>query len=151
MFSIDIINFTKRRVPLQTLSKAASFAARHWRLQGELSLVLGGDKRLRSLNCDFRAKDKSTDVLSFSAPAMSAGVLGEIFINLDDCRRPSKYREVFSFSPSADYLLIFLMLHGLLHLAGYNDDTESERLAMIARGDKMMKELVKNAIIKAKL
>jgi ssRNA-specific RNase YbeY (16S rRNA maturation enzyme) len=43
------------------------------------------------------------------------------------------------------------MLHGLLHLAGYNDDTESERLAMIARGDKMMKELVKNAIIKAKL
>jgi ssRNA-specific RNase YbeY (16S rRNA maturation enzyme) len=55
---------------------------------------------------------------------------------------------VFSFSPSYDYLLYFLLIHGLLHLAGYNDEIEKERLAIIALGEKIMKLLQKNDIIK---
>lgn len=150
MFTLEIINFTKQAVPLSTLKAATIFAAKRWRLQGELSVVLAGDRRLQSLNRDFRQLDKVTDVLSFAAPAGAVGALGEIFINLSDCRRPSKYREVLALRPTFNYLLLFLLLHGLLHLAGYDDVLEADRQAMVMKGEKMMKELVKNGIIKEK-
>ncbi len=148
MFSLDIVNLTKQTVPLKTLERVLIFAAQRWHIHGELSLVLAGDSRLRTLNRDFRGYDRSTDVLSFSAPTGTPGALGEIFVNLADCQRPAKYREIFKEKQSFIYLLLFLSLHGLLHLAGYEDETESGRLAMVAKGEKMMKELVKNAIIK---
>lgn len=148
MFSLDIVNLTQQVVPLKILERALNFAAQRWHLQGELSLVLAGDGRLRTLNRDFRGYDRATDVLSFSAPAATPGALGEIFVNLADCHRPAKYHELFEEKQSFVYLLLFLSLHGLLHLAGYDDDTESGRLAMVAKGKKMMKELGKNAIIK---
>ncbi len=151
MFSIDITNLTKQRVPLKTLAQVAVFTAKRLHLQGELSLVLAADTRLKSLNRDFRGLDKVTDVLSFNSPVGAQGLLGEIFINLNDCRRPGKYQEVFKSAPSFVYLLLFLLIHGLLHLAGDDDYTEPERLQMVAKGDKIMKELVKNGIIKASL
>lgn len=148
MFSIDIINFTKQRVPQKLMHEAAAYAAKKLRLDGELSLVLAGDKRLRALNRDYRSKDKATDILTFPAPKGSIGALGEIFINLDDCRRAQKYADVFTEKKSFEYLLIFLIIHGLLHLSGLNDEKEAERLEMIAAGEKMMKELIKNGIMK---
>lgn len=151
MFSIDITNLTKQRAPLKTLEQAAEFAVKRLHLKGELSLVLAADTRLKSLNRDFRGLDKSTDVLSFNSPAGAPGLLGEIFINLNDCHRPGKYQEVFKSAPSFAYLLLFLLMHGLLHLAGDDDHTEPERLRMVAKGEKMMKELLKNGIIKASL
>lgn len=151
MFNIEIINFTKQPAPNSSLKDLASFAARRWHQAGELSVVLGGDKRLRSLNRLFRHKDKSTDVLTFSAPAGTPGALGEIFINLQDCRRPHKYLEVFLEKKSFSYILFFLLLHGLLHLTGENDDTEQGRRRMIALGEKMLSDWQKNGIIKKKL
>lgn len=149
MFSIDITNFTKQRVPQKLMREAATFTAKKFRLDGELSLVLAGDKRLHSLNRDYRSKDKVTDILTFPAPKGSIGALGEIFINLDDCRRAHKYADVFTEKKSFEYLLIFLLIHGLLHLCGLNDEKEVERLKMIEAGEKMMKELIKNGIMKA--
>lgn len=147
MFTVDIINLTKQGAPLKELKAVAQSVAKSLKLKGELSLVLAGDRKMRSLNRDFRGKDRSTDVLTFSANDLA---LGEIFINLNDCKRPGKYREVFSFSPSYSYLLFFLLVHGLLHLAGYSDEKEKGRLEMIQKGEKIMKLLFKNAIIKAK-
>lgn len=147
MFTVDIINLTKQEAPLKELLAVSKYVARSLKLGGELSLVLVADRKMRSLNRDFRGKDRSTDVLTFPANDLA---LGEIFINLNDCQRPGKYREVFSFSPSYSYLLFFLLIHGLLHLAGYSDEKEKGRLEMIKKGEKMMKLLLKNAIIKAK-
>ena len=147
MFTIDISNLTKQTVPVKTLAAAAVFAAKRWHLHGELSLVLAGDARLRTLNRDYRGKDKVTDILTFSAPVAAPGALGEIFINLNDCRRPQRYRDIFSDKKSFAYLLIFLLLHGLLHLAGLDDEQESERQKMVASGKKMMEELANNGII----
>ncbi|MDD3285688.1 MAG: rRNA maturation RNase YbeY [Patescibacteria group bacterium] len=151
MFSIEVKNLSKRPVGLKALRRAAEFTAKRLRLDGELSLVLAGDRRLQRLNQAFLGKDKPTDVLSFSAPVISPGALGEIFINLSDCRRPQKYLEVFGEKKSFAYILLFLMIHGLLHLAGDDDATEKERLAMVARGEKIMEELMKNGIIKESL
>jgi probable rRNA maturation factor len=151
MFSLDIINFTQQEAPSKLLIEAATYTARRLKLSGELSLVLAGDKRLHTLNKSFRSYNKTTDVLTFSAPKEIKNTLGEIFINLNDCRRPRKYLEVFSEKKSFTYILIFLLIHGLLHLAGDNDETEKERLHIIAKGEKIMQELFKNDIIKKDL
>ncbi|MCF7860397.1 rRNA maturation RNase YbeY [Patescibacteria group bacterium] len=151
MFFIDISNFTKQTLPVKTLEKVAIFTANKLKLTGELSLVLAGDKRLQSLNRHFRGYNKSTDILTFPAPLIMKNTLGEIFINLNDCRRPRKYLEVFSEIKSFNYILVFLLIHGLLHLAGDDDTSEKERLQMVLRGEKIMQELFKNDIIKANL
>ncbi len=151
MISFDITNFTKQTVSIKILEKVAIFVTGRLKLKGELSLVLAGDKRLQTLNREFRGYDKPTDVLTFSAPREMKNALGEIFINLNDCRRPHKYNEVFSEKKSFHYILIFLLIHGLLHLAGDDDRTEKGRLQMVFRGKKIMQELFKNVIIKANL
>ncbi len=151
MISYEITNFTKQTVSLKTLEKVAIFVTGKLKLKGELSLVLAGEKRLQTLNRDFRGHNKPTDILTFSAPKEMKNALGEIFINLNDCRRGYKYKEVFSEKKSFNYILIFLLIHGLLHLAGDDDKTEKERLQMVFRGEKMMQELFKNAIIKKNL
>lgn len=147
MFTIDISNLTKQKAPIKILADAAVFAAKRWHLNGELSLVLAGDTRLRTLNRDYRGKDKVTDILTFSAPTAAPGALGEIFINLNDCRRPQRYLDIFSDKKSFIYLLVFLLLHGLLHLSGLDDEQEIDRQKMVAKGKKMMEELANNGII----
>ena len=151
MFSLDITNLTKQRVPRKALAAAAVFAAKRLRLQGELSVVLSGDQRLRTLNRTFRGRDKATDILTFASPKETPGALGEIFINLQDCRRPRKYQEVLAEKKSFVYLLFFLLIHGLLHLAGGEDETESGRQRMIAQGKKLMAGLREHDIIKGEL
>ncbi|MDD2680582.1 MAG: rRNA maturation RNase YbeY [Patescibacteria group bacterium] len=151
MISLGITNFTKQSAPLKTMEAVAIFVAKKLKLTGELSVVLAGDRRLHSLNREFRGYDKVTDVLTFSAPEEMKNALGEIFINLNDCHRGYKYNEVFSEKKSFKYILIFLLIHGLLHLAGDDDKSEKERLQMVARGEKIMQELFKNDIIKANL
>jgi probable rRNA maturation factor len=148
MFVVDIINLTRQRAPLKELVAISKYVAHYLKLEGELSLVLVADKRIKSLNRKFRGKNKITDVLTFPANDLPLVSLGEIFINLNDCRRARKYREVFSFSPSYHYLLFFLLIHGLLHLAGYSDEREDGRLLMVRKGEKIMELLLKNAIIK---
>lgn len=102
-----------------------------------VSLALVGAKRMRSINCSYRGVDKATDVLSFSGDNRGK-FLGEIIINLEEIKKPGKYLEVFGAKKSPDYIFNFLLVHGLLHLIGYNDETEKERQKMISLGVKFL-------------
>lgn len=144
------MNLTKEKVVLKNLELVSLETMKYLGLQGDLSLVLAADAKLRSLNRDYRQHDKPTDVLTFTAPKMMNSSLGEIFINLKDCARPSKYKELFDFKPSRDYLLYFLLIHGLLHLAGYSDAKEKGRLEMVQLGKDIMAKLIKNKKINLK-
>jgi len=113
----------------------------------ELSLMIVGDRAMRSLNRDFRGKDAPTDVLSFpqleespageadraarpegkragAAPAAPARLLGDVVISLDTARRQARELGV----PAAVRLRT-LLIHGYLHLLGY----DHERSAAAAR------------------
>jgi probable rRNA maturation factor len=96
-------------------------------LRGSVSLLLTGDDHIRRLNRDFRRKDKPTDVLSFPAPeipgAKSAPV-GDLAISVETAARQAESLG----HPLAAELKI-LTLHGLLHLAGYDHETDSGEMA----------------------
>ncbi|MEI6042601.1 MAG: rRNA maturation RNase YbeY [bacterium] len=90
----------------------------------ELSLNFIGKERMRTLNRTHREKDYTTDVLSF--PLDDLGIkseMGEVFINLDVANKKSK-----DFDRTPKNYLLFLFVHSLMHLKGFDhgDKMESE-------------------------
>ena len=105
------------------LSKAAPATAR-----GDLSVAIVSDRRMRALNRQFRGKDAVTDVLSFPA-SRTPGVtpfLGDIVIASGVAKRQAK-----DAGHSIQTEVRVLALHGLLHLLGYDHDTDEGRMARV--------------------
>jgi probable rRNA maturation factor len=86
-------------------------------LAGEFSVLLTGDERLRALNLQFRGMDKATDVLSFPAlpEAANGGQGGDLAISLETASVQAA-----AYGHSLQMEVKILILHGLLHLAGYD-------------------------------
>jgi len=84
-----------------------------------ISIVIADSKIVTKLNKDFRGIDATTDVLSFPLNKLDSedNVLGEIIIDLE--RASTQATE---YGNSLIRELSFLILHGILHLIGYNDD-----------------------------
>ncbi|MCK4321543.1 rRNA maturation RNase YbeY [candidate division WOR-3 bacterium] len=89
-------------------------------LKGELSITFVDDDKMSELNERYTGRSDSTDVLSF--PFDVPLLLGDIYISLTQANRQ---KEVGILSE-----LKLLTVHGILHLAGYNDSTEEERNEM---------------------
>lgn len=95
------------------------------RLPGEVSVLLTSDAALRRLNRRFRGKDKTTDVLSFPAEGPAAGELaGDLAISV-----PAARRQGAACGHPLETELKVLILHGLLHLAGYDHESDNGRMA----------------------
>jgi probable rRNA maturation factor len=93
-------------------------------LRGEVSLLITSDAGIRQLNLRFRGKNSVTDVLSFPA-AESNGFAGDIAISFDIAARNAR-----ALGHSIADEIRILILHGILHLAGYdheNDRGEMEK------------------------
>lgn len=74
-----------------------------------------------------RGINEATDVLTFPADPQWPGTLGQIAVSMDFASRGAAARGVTLTEETA-----FLALHGALHLAGWDDDSEEERLKMVA-------------------
>jgi probable rRNA maturation factor len=86
----------------------------------ELSVVVCGDARMRALNRRYRGKDRTTDVLSFPAgSAATGGFLGDLVISAPEARRQARRADV-----ALRATMEKLLLHGLLHLLGYDHETD---------------------------
>ena len=92
----------------------------------EISILLCDDAFIRALNRQWRGLDKATNVLSFpSAPAARGLTLGDIVVAYETSRREADERG----TPFSDYLT-HLIVHGLLHLLGFDheEDNDAERM-----------------------
>lgn len=111
------------------IGRARLFLNRALRLSGgratEVSLRFCGDASMRRLNGRYRGKAQTTDVLSFPSDG-ERGFLGDVVISIPEARRQA-LRDGIAF----DTVIRKLLLHGLLHLLGYDhetDDGEMDRL-----------------------
>ena len=94
-------------------------------LEGEVNVLLGSNRTLHRLNLDFRKKDKPTDVLSFPAPDVAQEQwIGDLAISLQIAGENAA-----SFGHPLEMELKVLLLHGLLHLAGYDHETDNGTMA----------------------
>jgi probable rRNA maturation factor len=120
----------RRRALTAFLAQAAAAA----RLKGEISVLLTTDRQIRRLNREFRRKDKATDVLSFPASAPGghgerkgspkAGLAGDLAISVETAARQAEEA-----GHALHCELEVLVLHGVLHLAGYDHESDEGQMA----------------------
>lgn len=94
--------------------------------EGTVELVVLDDQGMADLNRSMRGVDEATDVLTFPAPPTAEGHLGEVALCLSYVLRGAEARKV---SPSQEAAM--LALHGALHLAGMDDQTEADQRLML--------------------
>ena len=110
------------------LSDAEQALAARELADAELSVVLTDDVTIQQLNRDYRGLDTPTDVLSFAqqeADSPNAAVLGDLIISLQTAQRQADER-----GHSLATEVRILLVHGLLHLLGYDHQTDAERAEM---------------------
>jgi probable rRNA maturation factor len=108
----------------------------------ELCVVFGSDRLLHTLNRDYRQQDRPTNVLAFPqagacANARTSPLLGDVIVSL-----PIAVREACHLQQSLEERVTFLIIHGLLHLLGYDHDRSlPERRRMEALEAEVMQYL----------
>jgi probable rRNA maturation factor len=123
-------------VSTATVKRRAEKMLAHLGIEGaELSVALVDDAAIHALNRDYRSKDKPTDVLAFameegtpSPRGHGARVLGDVIVSIDTAAKQAGRRR----RPLLDELTM-LLAHGLLHLLGYDHQTDEEEREMVAK------------------
>jgi probable rRNA maturation factor len=117
----------RQRIDAARLRRVLRTAGRALRASGEVSVVLGGDRLLRRLNRDYRGRDRPTDVLSFPGAGGEEG-LGDVVISVPTAARNARRQ-----GHSVHRELDILALHGLLHVLGYDHETDDGTMARLER------------------
>lgn len=126
MTPIEILNLQKREVDLEFLRKVASKLLKNE--DKEISIVLVDEKKIRQLNKKFRREDKPTDVLAFPLGGefiSTRDLLGEVIISVESAQKEAKKR-----NHSLKEEIVLLLIHGILHLKGYDDKRKEEKELM---------------------
>jgi len=132
---VDDAGWRKARGLAAHVKRAAQAARTAARLKGGITVLLSGDARLKSLNHDFRGKNKPTNVLSFPARGED-GYHGDIVIAYGVAAREAKA----SGKTLADHAS-HLVVHGVLHLAGYDHERPRDAKIMEPLEVKILKKL----------
>ena len=117
--------------------------------EAELSIVFVDDSRIRELHRRYLRRDKPTNVLAFSMtegefPMLHPHLLGDLVISVETAERQSNR---FGLNPGE--MLILLMIHGILHLVGY-DHVRSKRKAreMAAKQKELLRVALQHPSLK---
>lgn len=124
---VEIKNLTSSAVDEKLLKKAMGLV-----LKGEgfgkgceISLVFAGEDKIKTLNRRYKQADYSTDVLAFGDLGFGENFAGEAIVCLKEVEKNSR-----RFGGSFKKELARVVIHGILHLAGYGDSTDKAREVM---------------------
>jgi probable rRNA maturation factor len=114
-----------RLVALLAFGLTAENAAGSWHVE----LVLGDDDLLRRLHREFMGLDSPTDIMTFpdhEPDADESGSGGQIYISVERAAEQAA-----DYGQTVSDEIAFLVLHGVLHLCGWDDATDGDRAAML--------------------
>ena len=111
---------TANRADRVALTRFARRARELAGISGDVAILVTGNRQLRDLNRRFRRKDKATDVLSFPH---ADGTGGDIAVSADMAKQNARR---YGHEPLEE--LKILVLHGMLHLAGYDHETDNGKM-----------------------
>ena len=119
---IEVVNRQRKRKidteAWETFAARGADAIGHSDSSATIAFV--SDKTIRQLNRQFRGVDKATDVLSFPADDADESNLGDVAISVETAAAQAKENGL-----TFDEEVAQLILHGLLHLSGYDHDTDN--------------------------
>ncbi|MFU2157659.1 rRNA maturation RNase YbeY [Caldisericum sp. AR60] len=115
--------------------------------KGQISIVLLSKNAIREINKRYRKKDKPTNVLSFQIDyEKGKNIYGEILISPEVAQNEAK-----KLGNNFNDYFIFLIIHGVLHLLGYDHEKDEERIVMEQLEEKLLKEIlvkIKRQVVK---
>jgi len=129
---VIVLEYKTQELSRRALSLFAAKAERALGLSGEVNVRITSNRELQELNRRFRRKDKPTDVLSF--PSAMPKLAGDIAISAEIAEANAT-----EIGHSTETEVKILILHGLLHLAGY--DHEADNGDMQARETELRQQL----------
>jgi len=104
---------------------------------GNISFIFGSDELLSKLKKQFFQRDHWTDVIAFRLNEYDEkDVEGEIYISL-----PRANENAISFGESYEKEVVRLIIHGCLHLVGFNDESEKEKMEMTKIENNLLSQL----------
>lgn len=114
--------------------------------QEEVDITIVTDEEIHALNRDYRNVDRATDVLSFALdedggePELVGGpevhLLGDIIISAETAMRQAE-----EFGHGLEREIVYLAVHGLLHLLGYDHMQEEDKVVMRAKEEEALREI----------
>ena len=114
--------------------------------QEEVDITIVTDDEIHALNRDYRNVDRATDVLSFALdedggePELVGGpevhLLGDIIISAETAARQAE-----EFGHGLEREIVYLAVHGLLHLLGYDHMQEEDKVIMRAKEEEALREI----------
>jgi probable rRNA maturation factor len=137
----------QRQVLAQLLSQAVEEGIRlsGGSQEAEVSLLLVDDQRIHDLNREYRGIDRPTDVLSFALQEETEEepetefvdeMLGDIVISVPRAREQAE-----EYGHSFEREIVYLAVHGTLHLMGYDHESDSEKQTMRGKEEEVMASL----------
>lgn len=129
--------FSWKKEITRALNKAAETLREDFSKQ-EVSIVLTNDQIVQNLNKTFRHKDRATNVLSF--PSAEEGELGDIILGGETVMREAQEAGIL-----CHHHTLHLIIHGFLHLLGYDHENEIDAHKMESMEIQILKDLnIKN-------
>ena len=130
MLQIQIRPYCRNKVTVETVQLAAASTLQECALKDTIvGIIITGDREIHQLNLDYRNIDQPTDVLSFNQnypdPETGLEYLGDVIISVSRAEKQARVG-----GHSVDQEIQLLVIHGILHLAGYDHDTEQNQKDM---------------------
>jgi len=133
-YMIEIINLTEKEINNKLVKETCEKVLRKEKIKGDIEIALVGPSRIRKINKIYRNKNKATDILSFEEKKfpfeekiaeLNRNKLGDLIICPARIKKTAK-REGIEF----ETLLVRVLIHGILHLLGYNHQERGEAKIM---------------------
>lgn len=137
-----IINTIDEDIDFTNVNKVCKLVCKKFNINNPVyNIVIIDNKRIHEINKQYRDKDAETDVISFAFEEVndvsyeSIRFLGEIYVSYEKCVAQAK-----EYGHSVDRELCYLVVHGLLHLLGYDHIKEEDKKVMRSLEEEILNE-----------